>query len=188
MRTALSTCQVGDLTITAVPGSRHYEGQTPGRVDSVGRAAVYEVTGPQDTHLTLLDVHWDNGERDVRAVDRHSSAQRFDRLVHGLRLTVASTDTGLARADLRQARMVDDLWAKPRQASLAELSQPIGGPVDELLREHGALDIGPRSTLLADRSSHRNGLCVLFPTDAELVPPVAYAATRIAPVLRRVAA
>ena len=178
---------VGDFEIAATGDQLDVEGQTPGRVETNGTSTVYEIDGPDDVRLTLHDITWSNGERDVRAVDRHRSPQRFDRLVHGLRLTVSDADDR-CRVDLRQARMVDALWAKPRKATVAELSHPIGTPIDELLLSYGATAVGSRSELIDDTSTHRNSLCAIFPTDAHLVPVVAYTATRLAPVLHRVLA
>ena len=56
------------------------------------------------------------------------------------------------------------------------------------LLAHGASAVGTRAELLGDDGRTRTRFGALFPEDAELVPVVAYALTRVASVARGVGA
>ncbi len=174
----------GALVITQVSEKSTF-GATTSKVETDGVARLYQVKGPKRLRITVADIAWSNGERDVRTTDRHTSSPRFDRLVHGLRIGVHVAPDGLLRIDLRQARMTSELWSQAKQASLLELSDVAGFDVDAMLRAHGAVAVATRGQLIGDTSTHRNKICALFPPSGSLVPVVAYAATRVLPVQNR---
>jgi hypothetical protein len=154
-----------------------------------GTAISYAVTGPGTLHLTVADITWDNGERDLRAIHRHNSPQRFDRLLHGGRLIVNDHEgiTG-KRIDLRQMRMKDATWSNLKRATLLELDQAADCSTSETLRGFGATKIGTREDVLGDTSPHRGSICCTFPSDATDVPIAAYLITRVAPLHRKIQA
>ena len=96
--------QIGAFELSDVLGRTTVEGQSTGRVDGHGSAIEYSLTGPGGLHLTLRDVRWASGERDVGATERHTSPETFDTLVGRLRLGVLSAGGGVAYVELRQAR------------------------------------------------------------------------------------
>ena len=111
---------------------------------------------------------------------------KFDRLVHGLRIGVHvndSTSSTALRLDLKQAQAREGKkWPSARQADSVTLDAGADCDVAAALLTSGATVIESRETAIGDTSTHRNALCVLFPRDAVLVPPLAYLLTRIAPI------
>ena len=178
----------GDLVFELIDRDREHHGSSISGGGGCGSAAVYAVTGSGGLHLTVADVRWPDGARDVRAIDRHQSPPRFDRLLHGGRLAVDRHPPDLLRIDLRQLRMKDALWSNLKQATVPELSAGAGGSIVQLLRRFGAAAIGTRGELLGDGSTHRNKICATFPSAAEDVPIAAYVATRVGPLQQRIMA
>ena len=174
---------VGELALTALGRTVPVEGETPEGLASVGRGRLYEIDDGAGLRLTVRDTSWQNGERDVVAVERHRSPQRFDTLVERLRLPVTQRGEDLY-AELRQVRLKPNGRGNLFAASETELSDGAGVPVARELLRHGALLVGTREELLGDdgRTRHRWG--VRFPPQAEMVPVVAYVCTRVGPVKR----
>jgi hypothetical protein len=135
-------------------------GETAGRNSSTGRAALYRILGRDGLELLVADTTWRNRDRDLSVVDRGISAQRFDRLGHGLRRTIRSYLGGrngfLADAltvDLRQAHVRADNWSNLFAADEPELGAGAGAGVGvvEWLQRVGAIEVGTRAELLDDR-------------------------------------
>jgi hypothetical protein len=175
---------VGQITITDTNQVDTIEGQTPGRVDATGTARRYKITGPGRLHLQVLDVTWDNGERDIRTVERNGSPQRFDRLCHGARLGILKAGPDLM-VELRQARMTTADWSTCHKADLPALDAGAQTNTAKALRQAGAKHVGTRSEVLDDTSCRRNYLCAAFVAEATTVPIVAYTLTRVLPVLNK---
>lgn len=154
-----------------------------------GTATTYAVTGPGTLHLTVADITWDNGERDLRTIHRHTSPQRFDRLLHGGRLTVNDHDgTANKRIDLRQMRMKDANWSNLKRATLLELDAAAECSTTKTLKGFGATKIGTRAEVIGDTSPHAGNMCATFPVTATDVPIAAYLITRVASLYRQVQA
>lgn len=177
--------EFADYRLSQTPVTPTISGQTAGRTRSRARCVVYQLGGPAGLRLDLRDAFWDTGERDVAVLDRCDAPQRFDRLRSGLRLTVERVDDDLLLVTLRQARLRDDDWSNLFGASMNELNMAAGVDVDETLRRAGAAAVGDRRRLLPQEEVRRTSLCALFPIDADLVPVVAYALTRVAPIQNR---
>lgn len=156
-------------------------GQTTRREDADGLARTWWLRCGDEILLCLADVAWENGERDVRVLDRGHSPQRYDRLVHGVRLGVQSHGDDRF-CELRQNRMKPGDWSNLYKATLAELSRGAGLDVREALLDAGALEVGSRSEVLVDDGRRRAESCVLFHGGELRVPAVAYALTRVMPL------
>src|SRR5687768_11801886 len=96
---------IGGILLTSLEKRLAIDGETPTGHAASGIATLYDVRGP-DLHLTLRDVEWSNGERDVVACERFSSPQLFDTLVERLRLSVLDYDGPYV--ELRQARLTSN--------------------------------------------------------------------------------
>lgn len=162
-------------------------GQTTGREDAEGLARTWWLRSGDEILLCLADVAWENGERDVRVLDRGHSPQRYDRLVQGVRLGVQSHGDDRF-CELRQNRIKPGDWSNLYKASLAELSKGAGLDVREILFDAGALEVGTRSEVLVDGGRRRAESCVLFRAGELRVPAVAYALTRVLPLFNGVTA
>lgn len=173
---------VGDFEIKELSGSLSLSGATTKKVKAAGRATTYLISGPQGTALTVADVLWDSGDRDIRTLDRHVSPQALDRLKQGLRLGIRRHH-GRLQIDLAQARLKEGDWSNLYMASWEELDAGAGASVRDILSGLGAERFGNREGLIGDSSRRRNYLCVLFPEDRPLVPVAAYVLTRVAPIV-----
>ncbi len=178
---------LGEFVIEEIPGGLVVTGETTAGVRARGEAVTYPVRGPRGTALTVADIRWANGERDVRTLDRHVSPQTLDRLKQGLRLGVHGHGGRLV-VDLAQARLKEGHWSNLYRATWEELDHGAGISVREALSELRADELGTREAVLADASRRRNYLCALFAVGRPLVPIGAYVLTRVAPIVRRVRA
>ncbi|HIF21058.1 MAG TPA: hypothetical protein EYQ27_03940 [Gemmatimonadetes bacterium] len=163
------------------------EAQTPGGdsdVEATITAAVLR-SGPD----VRLDIEWCdavNGERWVRAVDAHSSPACVHRLIHGLRPGVhpISGRDGVVYMELRQARIVDDPdWPRVRKVPIEDLDEGAGTDLTELLVRFGAEAVATREDAWGDTGRRRAQLCVVFGPSDPMVAFVAYALTRLAPLV-----
>ena len=173
--------EFGPLALRSLGRTIRVEGETTSGAEGTGSAALYELTGPHGLRLTVRDARWLTGERDVVTCERHDSPPRFDTLVERLRLSVA--DHGESYVELRQARLRANGRAGLFVPDRGQLDAGAGCDVSATLLRHGASAVGTRAELLYDDGRHRDRYGVLFPDAAELVPVIAYALTRVAPVL-----
>lgn len=154
-----------------------------------GDNTLYLATGPDELEITIADTRWENGERDVRALET-SGPPQIDHLKMRLRLQVQKLDGDLKKLkiDLRQARVrldTDNLWSNLYKADEEGHARGAGIDVLGLLNEYGA-SVGCRGMLLGDSSTTRNRLCAVFPRGAEQIPTIAFVATRVLPLLNMV--
>lgn len=158
------------------------EGETTSGVKSAGQGMLYEVSGPENLRLTIRDVRWENGERDVVSCERHESPVRFDTLVERLRLAVLDREGPYA--ELRQARLRPNGRAGLFDADRAQLARGAGLDVFDALLRLGATAVGTRAEVLGDRGRARERCGTRFEPEATLIAPAAYVLTRVAPILR----
>ena len=136
--------------------------------------------------MSIADTRWQNGERDIRALDP-SGPPQIDHLKMRLCIQVQKLDgNGNELAiDLRQARVrldTDKLWSNLYKSDESEHARGAGIDVAGLLNDYGA-DVGRCAALLGDSSPTGNRLCAVFPRSAEPIPIVAFVATRVLPLL-----
>jgi hypothetical protein len=158
-------------------------GQSAKKVDDLyGTATEYAVTAEDGTDLLLRDTRWDNGQRDVRAVERFGTPPPYDTVLGRLRISVDAIEDELFM-ELRQARLKSGGRAQVASATLEELDEGAGVSVRSALRNLGA-SVGTKELLLSRRDQTRDRLCCRFPESALFVPPAVFVLTRIAPVGR----
>lgn len=182
--------QCPELEIIA-KGSACYSGVIHRKDESTGVASQYAIRGFSGWSFPIVDVHWDSADevlRQVRADDVSdlSIPGSLSRLGNGgLKLDVRAGPEGTLTLDLRQAKPKadDPSWFTLQNASESELEEGAGIDAIATLRGMGAR-IGSRRELLADRSSHKNSLCAVFAEAEGHIPVVAYALTRVLPLLR----
>ena len=139
--------------------------------------------------MSIADTRWQNGERDIRALDP-SGPPQIDNLKMRLHLQVQKFggNRNKLTIDLRQARVrldTDNLWSNLYKADESEHARGAGIDVAGLLNDYGA-DVGRCAALLGDSSPTGNRLCAVFPGSAEQIPIVAFVATRVLPLLNMV--
>ena len=95
--------QLGVYQLLRTDPPTPYEGETVAGVQDTGMALPFSLIAPDSVHLTIHDIRWSNGERDVRVIRRHGTPELYDSVVGRLRLAVNPEGLELA-IDLRQAR------------------------------------------------------------------------------------
>jgi hypothetical protein len=144
------------------------------------------VVGPDDLLLEAAYRRWDDGGM-VVLLSRGDSAPAFDRLLHGERLGVNAQGDGteFVEADLlrwdHQAH-----WGGSTMATISELDETMGAPVEAMLVEAGCVGFGTRAQVLSDAGKRRNRLCARFPATEPLGALAVYTLTRILPIARAV--
>lgn len=171
----------GTVRVSRLPQQVTDKGETAQREESIGKATVYEVHGPDGVQLTIHDTRWLNGNRDVRVAKRNNSPERFDVLVGRLRLGVKPAGEMKCQVMLRVADPTE-LRPTRKQVSLTALHHMSGVDPRKHLLGLGATAVGTASELgLSKNGKQMNQLMVMFPTRAELVPLASFMLTTILP-------
>ena len=178
---------LGSLTIHKGP-EENFESVTTSRVKSVGKFTEFFVRG-EGVGISIGYAKFINGDRDIRTLKIYKGADTFNRLTHGLRLTLQPVPDGprMLYAELRQAFPKDPSTThQTLHSTIAEsdLDAGAGFPVFEELRKAGA-EVGSKLELLGDMGKRSLYLCIKFPKDNLWAPIVAYTATRILPIKLR---
>lgn len=175
---------LGSLTIHKGP-EENFESYTSSKVKSVGKLVQFFVKG-DGVGILLGYAKFINSERDIRALHVYKGSATFDRLKHGLRLTLLPVpdDHRKLYAELRQAFPKDNFnkhQTLHSTTSEMDLDQGAGLPVFEELKKIGA-EVGTKLELLGDTGKRSPYLCIRFSKDNLWAPIVAYTVTRILPM------
>jgi len=127
--------------------------------------------------------------KDIRCLEYSNTApDGLHRLCHGLRMAIYYNETiNWEWVELSQARLKQGIspdWSNLFKASEGELNRGSGLDVRSLMMNLGA-SFGERASVLGDKGKRRSYYCAAFPVDNQIVPLVAYAATRVLPLMRR---
>ena len=183
--------KVGGYTITHSGTEGGVRGTTIKGFDSIARRVLFDVTNPTiNLQMTVQDSHWANGERDIVAIERHETPERFDGLKNRLRIGINRCADGHDGwfIELRQAQLNEPDRPKCKQADLRALTSGAGVDVADALLTCGADIVGPRSELYGTEGPRKNIVAAHCNESPELVPVVAYVLTRIAPIANGVRA
>jgi hypothetical protein len=136
--------------------------------------------------LTVADIAWFTGERDVRALEAKGpkAIRRLD--AGALRLGVYRTPEGLGWVELSVAQIrpgAADRRSSLRLATLGQLAEASKLEPDSLLRSAGVLEVGTKEVVLGHLDRRRNYLAALFPWDDQRVPVTSFVLTRVLPLL-----
>lgn len=138
--------------------------------------------------MMIGEVHWSNGDWEVRVLEAERAPDSLRRLEHGLRMGFQRRPRQRAVAEIRVARCKDPHWSNMFKTSRSEMKSIIGKDIETFLGQFGAVEVATREAALGDTSNRRGDLCVLFEDDNSLVPVVAYFVTRILPISQNVQA
>ena len=163
-------------------------GRTLSGLETTGRRRIYELGGSRDVCAFLASVTWESGECEVRRTRRYETPWWQDRLLGRQRLAVEAWGDDWMQIELRQARLDRDRSLRLADVGEYELDAKSGACVRCALRLAGATAMGTRQEVLGVGDERRHVLCATFPRDAQLVPVVAFALTRVAPLLSTVQA
>ena len=173
-------------------GDRVLEGTTVSARLSRGKASLWEATGPPGVALTIADVKWSNGERDVRAIKIEcplpqdlAGPRPLTRLERGGRLSVLQI-RGQEYVELQVSRINPDspeFWSSTHKATDEDFRHLAGDDWKRDLLAVGASKVGPRESVIGDDGRRRKFLCAVLEDRNSALPVVAYSLTRILPLL-----
>lgn len=173
---------VGEVGLFDLGGWERMAGQTCRGVQSEGDAWRFRVVGPA-IDLELVDVTWDNGERDLRVVKVDVGSAHVERLARGLRVSVVQERRGVLSMLLRIPRLSPGASQTTAQRTdLRELSKVLGLDVVQFFRSAGAEAVGERRTVVGDTGRNRLQLCVTW-RDPDNTSPLSAQAFLLTPVL-----
>ncbi len=136
-----------------------------------------------------LNVRWvsaDNGELWIEGTEAFNSPPQFQRLVGSFRMGSHPIEDSDSRRfiELRQTTTENQPWQpRIRQVSLDGFNMGTGVDAAELLVANGACAIGTRENTWGDQSRRRNVLCMVHEREDVRVALIAYALSRVAPLL-----
>jgi len=175
----------GTWNVTSAAGSQRDEtlslsGESISGISGNGNSQFTDVT-MEDVEVTLADTKWENGERDVQAVDRKNSPSAVDSLVRRLRIGVyrSPLQEQLAYMELRCAIPDANGRAVIKKLSEKQISTLLGVPLAQLLPSAKGIVLGTREQLFRDDSRRRTELCALFPSSDTQIPAMIWTVTRL---------
>jgi hypothetical protein len=132
--------------------------------------------------MTMADIAWGNGEREIRGWSRHNSDERLEQVVNRLRMGIYNCERfeRMSFVDLRvpAPKALATSRATARRVSVSQLSELLGFDFAAGMDVFGDSVVGTREELLGDVGRRRNDLCVVFPSTSLAVPAVVWALLR----------
>lgn len=150
-----------------------------------GEQTLFRVRGPAGLEVWLAYVEWRGGEREIRWTRRQSAPLLNEHLLGRPRLAVEAWGGGFLCMDLGQARSAHEDDDRLLAVSEYELDMAARACIRCALQSVGATAMGTRQEVLGVCDDRRHLLCTTFPREARSVPCVAFALTRIAPLVNR---
>lgn len=166
-------------------GQQQFEGQTTSGVNGQGVAHAWHVSG-RGYVLTVLDVRWDNGERDIRAGEVVTGRPAIQHLGKGHRRIGVHAIGKSHWIELRMARIkagTTNEWTTTVDADENAWQQVLGTGWREHLERAFGVQIGTKEALLAANDRTRNRLCAVVPKTASTsILPNFFVLTRVLPL------
>ena len=168
------------------------EGQTIRGIESVATGSEYSLLTNYGWTMRLAYLYWENGEREMRALDCNSTDHRMHDMCNRLRMSVSEVENnpGLAWMELSQARLKSEsepIRTTKKKASAIEFLEGAGGIVPGREFERLGAGFGTRQELMGENGRRRGYLCTTFPMNDTVVPAVAFVLARVLPVWNRYA-
>ncbi len=159
------------------------KGQTASKRLSSGKGKIYKVKRGDDICVEIVDIFWENGERDVR-VKKVKGPLELRRLERGaLRIGVRNLRGNKYFLELRQARVKENKWSNVFKATKKQLDEGSGLNSSTVLKRAGAIEIRTKEELFGTKDKTSTYLCAIFPKSAILFPTVSFVLTRVLPIL-----
>lgn len=150
-----------------------------------GTALIYNVTGPRDLSMQIHYVELENGDRSVRSGGSYKGPKWvFGQLNGRLTISVNKKPQGhVLNLTLPRPKKGNESLYTASMASKEDLER-VHPDIITTLQEVGAREVGARSDVIDDTSTHRRKLCVLMDDPDGLVPVMAYFLTRTIAISR----
>jgi len=164
------------------------KGQTSEKSDSFGILKLYDVyiSGRQEGRFQVAYATWDDGDRDIRALEATGPKAITDLSRSRVCLSINTLGDDCAYSELRQARptrSTEAKWAHVFHATAFGLHEGVRLDVPQILLHAGAIGVASKKKLLGVTDKTHERLCVIYPQDDELVPILAFVLTRVLPLL-----
>lgn len=176
--------EIGSLHLSVGVESTRIEGSTMNDISSSGTAYLSRLQG-EGLDVSIADIEWDTGEREVRGWSRHHSHEVLEQVIGRLRIGVHPADRfrGMSMMELRLPATTPGKRATARKTSVEELSTLLGFEVVEELDRLAEAVVDTRAALLRDEGPRRNQLCVVFRSSDRLIPAVVWSLVRAVPLV-----
>ena len=178
-KTTPGRVEMGPYSLAVGVAARVVHGRTPGGETSEGVAYLSRLEG-KNLAITMADIEWANGEREVRGWDRHESDPALEEVVGRLRIGVNKAERFQTQSvmEMRMAVAKSDARAGVVMATDEEISTIVGFNVTNALDRMSEAMVGTRHALLKDSGTRRNQLCAVFDSSDRVTPALVWALTR----------
>lgn len=172
---------LGDLHLSVGVGRERIQGRPAGGAQDRGTAYLSRLEGPS-VDVTIGDVRWDSGRRDVRVLATTTGGLR--EVVDRLALPVQATERfrGMVSAPLSMALRVN-AGVSVRVVEPSDLSAVVGFDTVEVLDRLAEASVGTRQSLLKDEGRTRRQHCVVFGGDDHAATALLWTLLRALPLL-----
>ena len=174
---------LGSYSLAVGVGRESLRGSTPNGIAEDGIAYFSRLEGP-DLMMTIADITWRNGEREVRGWDRHESGPEYQGLVGRLRIGIHPTARfrSMSSAELRVVKVAPDGKApQAYRTDNQELSDLLGFDLARAFDEVGEAMVGTREQLLKEDGVRKRQLAAIFESGDHVIPALAWSLTRAIP-------
>ena len=176
---------MGGLRVEETQAREDVAGITLSGLPTTGEQTLFEVRGPAGLCIWLAYVVWRGGEREIRWTRRQSAPLLNEHLLGRPRMAIEAWGDGFLSMDLGRARPAETDDDRLLATSEYELDMAARTCIRCALQAAGATAMGTRQEVLGVCDDRRHLLCTTFPREARSVPAVAFALTRVAPLLNR---
>ncbi len=175
-----SSWHVGQAIVSQMDDLKAVDGTTISGVASAGQSRLSEVVVGK-IRLLIAETTWNNGEREIQAVDRSDSPALVDSLIGRLRIGIYDSPLHefLAYMELRVALRDSSGRAMVRKVSADQIEALVGLPLEQLFPPTTGTILGTREELFGDESRRRTDFCVLFPKDDHRTPATVWTLVRL---------
>lgn len=173
--------RMGQYIVRVGTGEEAIRGESIAGMVQDGSVYLSQLVGPAIS-MTMADIVWRNGEREIRGWSRHNSDERLEQVVNRLRMGIYKSDRfeRMSVADLRvpAPKALATSRATARRVSASQLSEILGFDFTAGMDLFGESVVGTREGLLGDDGRRRMDLCIVFPSTSLEVPAVVWALLR----------
>lgn len=184
VRSTPGALRCGPFTAEIGTARRAHRGRTADGQASEGEAYTSRVRG-LGLDVTVADITWSSGEREIVGTDRHGSPASYEDIVGRLRIGVHDSgryrnmlmmELRAARRGTGRSRAGASMLA---EAALNDMAQcDVAAELDSLTEA----SVGTREALLGDGGPRRRQLCAVFSAEDRVTPVLAWLYTRLAPL------
>jgi len=152
--------------------------------EQTGSVSKFRITTTDDLDMVLGLVTWPAAKPEVRSIEFIDGLKKYERLSKAGRLGILPfNEAGFWIAELRAMKIATNAWPTLNSVTFEELSIMAQSDAASLLLENGALELGTRAELFGDTSRRKNYLAMKCKAGDTKVVAVAFALTRVLPVM-----